>query len=64
MFNWVVNRLVDMLIVIVLATLLLWFGASRYPEMVPTAFYHYWGMAMPTAEATAEPVSAVSQVQR
>lgn len=64
MFDWVVNRLVDILIVIALATLLLWFGANRYPEMVPAAFYHYWGMAAPTAQAAAEPVSTVSQVQR
>lgn len=67
MFNWVVNRLVDILIVFALATLLLWIGAMRYPEMVPTAFYHYWGIAAPVEDAvatTAEPVSTVSQVQR
>lgn len=67
MFNWVINRLVDLLIVFVLATLALWFGAMRYPDMVPSAFYHYWGMAAPVEDAvvtTAEPVSAVSQVQR
>lgn len=66
MFNWVINRLIDILIVFALATLLVWIGAMRYPEMVPTAFYHYWGMTVPvekTVTATAEPVSSVSQVQ-
>ncbi|HRJ51657.1 MAG TPA: hypothetical protein PLE99_02730 [Candidatus Thiothrix moscowensis] len=64
MFDWMVNRLIDVLLVFVLATVVLWWGAVRYPELFPAAFYHYWGVAMPVAEApvTAPPVTA--QVQR
>lgn len=48
MFKWVVSRVVDILIVFVLATVLLWFGATRYPEFFPQSFFQYWGGVVPS----------------
>jgi hypothetical protein len=45
--KWFVSRVVDLLIVFVLATILLWLGATRYPTFFPQSFYHYWGALIP-----------------
>jgi hypothetical protein len=46
--KWIVNRLVDLLLVFALATLLLWWGASRYPAFFPERFQQHWGAVSPS----------------
>lgn len=46
MSNWIISRLVDLLLVFALATLLLWWGASRYPSFFPERFQQYWGVVL------------------
>ncbi len=47
MIKWLFTRLVDILIVFLLVTLLLWYGASRYPQFFPSQFFSYWQVAKP-----------------
>ena len=50
MIKWLFTRLVDILIVFLLVTLLLWYGASRYPQFFPSPFFSYWQVAKPHTE--------------
>lgn len=56
MFKWMVSRVTDLLIAFTLATLLVWFGLIKYPELFPQRLAQYW--------SAVTPVTDVSQVQR
>jgi hypothetical protein len=47
MFKWVVGRVTDILLAFVVVTVLLWYGASHYPEFFPRQFFHYWSVVTP-----------------
>jgi len=43
MFKWMVGYIVDTLLVFLIATLLLWYGAAHFPDFFPSKFFQYWG---------------------
>lgn len=56
MFNWIVNRVTDILLAFAVATLILGYAAYHYPELFPRQLYQYW----PIAAQQAPQQSAVS----
>jgi hypothetical protein len=54
MFKWMVGRVTDILLAFAVVTLLLWYGASHYPELFPRQFFQYWSVVAPA------PVSQVT----
>lgn len=66
MFRWIVGRLTDILLAFVIATVILGYGAYRYPEFFPRQFYHYWPVAVqpkPTPQATSPASNSQMQEQ-
>ncbi len=64
MFRWMVSRVTDILLAFIIATIILGYGAYRYPEFFPRQFYYYWPMVLqPKAVQTPQATAPSSQVQ-
>ncbi len=61
MFKWLFTRLVDVLLVFLIVTGLLWYGAVHYPQFFPAQFFSYWQVAKPVS-VTPTATNAVSGV--
>lgn len=66
MSKWFVSRVTDLLIAVVLATLLLLYGAIARPDVFPQRFFQYWAIVTPESapEVPSSQVSGIAQVQR
>ena len=59
MFKWVINRLIDILLVFLIVSALLWYAAVNYPQFFPIQFFSYWHLPAPMTAAQ----TPTSQVQ-
>lgn len=61
MFKWMIGRVTDILLALVVATVLLGYGASQYPEFFPHQFFQYWTVAAPTPVSQATTTAQVHE---